>query len=144
MKNVTDFSDCLFGQIFVYFGYIFRDILPLISKIIFNSLSVYLVRKYVKNKQKIRAATPRSKARIENFDRKQTYIALLMSTFSLAEHFLYIVNYALYFVDNFDLSTIVYISASVFIAAKHIFFYFILLILNNLFRNEVKFIFKFY
>ena len=84
----TIFSSSQTGQIINYFGYVFRDFLPMTLKIILNLLSVVLVRKYVQNKQRIRAATTASSSDLANFDRKQTYIALLMSTFSLLEHVL--------------------------------------------------------
>ena len=140
----TNFSFSLTGQILNYFGYIFHDILPMICKIILNSLSVYLVGKYVKNKQLLRATgtTTKANADLVSFDRKQTYIGLIMNTFSLLEHIFYILNYVLYFLYYYDLANLVYIIAIFFIAMKHFLIFFILLLLNNLFRNEVKNFFK--
>ena len=114
----------------------------MVSKIVINSLSVYLVRKYVKNKQRIRAATTTANSNLVNFDHKQTYVALVMSVFSLFEHILYIASYVLYFVNNYDLSTVVYVVALLFIALKHLLIFFILILFNNLFRNEVKHFFR--
>jgi hypothetical protein len=112
----------------------------MISKIVLNCLSVYLVMQYLKNKQRIRAATTTTTANsyMENFDRKQTYIAMVMSTFSLLEHMLYITSYVLYFFYFYELSYFIYISALLFVAIKHFLIFFILLALNNLFRNQVK------
>ena len=45
----TTFSYSLAGQVFNYLGYLFRDVLPMTLKIVFNSFSVYLVGRYVKN-----------------------------------------------------------------------------------------------
>ena len=140
--GVTAFSYELTGEILNYLGYLFRDILPMVSKIVINSLSVYLVRKYVKNKQRIRAATTTANSNLVNFDHKQTYVALVMSVFSLFEHILYIASYVLYFVNNYDLSTVVYVVALLFIALKHLLIFFILILFNNLFRNEVKHFFR--
>ena len=53
--DITSFSFSQAGEIFYYFGYIFRDILPMILKLVLNFISIYLVRRYVRNKQKIRA-----------------------------------------------------------------------------------------
>ena len=138
----TVFSYSLSGQILNYFGYLFRDVLPMVLKIILNSISVYLVRKYVKNKQKIIASTNIANSNLVKFDRKQTYVALVMSTFSLLEHALYITSYVLYFIDNFNLGTVVIAFAILFIAVKHLLFFFILLLFNNLFRNQVKIFFN--
>ena len=77
----TPFSYTPIGEISNYFGYIFRDLLPMLLKIVLNSLSVYLVRRYVKNKRKVRAATLQATSEMVNFDRNQTYVAFLMSTY---------------------------------------------------------------
>ena len=138
--DVAPLSYSLTGKIFTYFGYIFRDILPMTLKMIINFLSIHLVRKYVKKKQRIKStsSSATSSSQMANFDRKETYIALVMSTFSLIEHLLYISNYVLYFLYYYDLSNLVYIFAVLFIATKHLLIFFILLLFNNLFRNEVK------
>ena len=138
--GVSDFSYSPTGEILNYLGYLFRDILPMFSKIVINSLSVYLVRRYVENKQ--RFVTTAANSNLVNFDQKQTYVALVMSVISLFEHMLYIASYVYYFVNNYDLSTIVYVAALLFIALKHLFIFFILILFNNLFRNEVKKFFK--
>ena len=134
----TSFSYSTTGVILNYLGYIFRDFITMTLNIILNLLSVVLVRKYVQNKQKIRAATTASSSDLANFDRKQTYIALLMSTFSLLEHVLYIISYFLFFINYFDLCTLVYAFALLFIALKHAVIFFVLFAFNNLFRNAVK------
>ena len=137
--DVASFTFSLAGKIFFYFGYIFRDILPMVLKIILNFISVYLVRNYVKNKKKIRAASSHA----VKFDRKQTYIALVMNALSLIEHLLYIASYFLFYIYEFDLSTLVFVVALFFIALKHFLTFFILFGFNNLYRNEVlKMFFK--
>ena len=139
--DITSFSFSVAGEIFYYFGYIFRDILPMILKLILNFISVYIVRRYVRNKQKIRAVTASASSQLVKFDRKQTYIALVMNTTSLIEHMLYITSYFLFYIYEFDLSTLIFVIALLFIAIKHLFTFFILFGFNNLFRNEVKNIF---
>ena len=136
----TAFSSSLTGQILNYLGYFFRDILPMALKIIFNSLSIYLVGKYVKNKQRIRAA---SSSELVNFDRKQTYIAIIMNIFSLLEHLLNVTYYVLYFINSYDLCTLVYVVALFCIALKHLLIFFVLLLFNNLFRNEIGNLFRY-
>ena len=136
--GIASFSFSLTGQILNYLGYLLRDILPMILKLILNVLSIYLVRKYVKNKQRIRATTTTAADELVNFDRKQTYVALLMSTFSIMEHILYISSYVLYFFYYYDLSNLVFALALLIIAIKHSLIFFVLLLFNNLFRNEVK------
>ena len=133
----TSFSFSLAGEVLNYFGYIFRDILPMALKIVVNFLSIVLVGKYVRNKRRIRAAN----SNMVNFDRKQTYVALIMSTFSVLEHILYISSYVLFFFYYYELSNLVYTFALLFIAIKHLLIFFILLAFNNLFRNEVKLFF---
>lgn len=138
--GVTSFLKSLTGQIFNYLGYILREILPMLLKIIVNSLSIYLVRSYIKKKQNIRATTTTTTADsyMVNFDRKQTYIALVMSSFSLLEHIIYITSYVLYFIVQSELSSIFYFIAVLIIGIKHLIIFFILLAFNNLFRSEVK------
>ena len=105
----TTYSNSLSGQILNFLGYILRDVLPMIFKLIINSLSVYLVRKYVRNKHKISSAGT-TRANMINFDRNQTYISLVMSKFSLLEHILYIAAIVLFF---FILLWIVFFGLSV-------------------------------
>ena len=136
------FSSSQAGRVLIYLGYLIRDVLPVVFNIVFNSFSIYLVRRYVQNKQRITALTTGVNTHLENFDRKQTYIALVMSTFSLLEHILYIISYVLYFFSYYELTNFTYIVALLFIAIKHILTFFILLALNSLFRNEVKIFFK--
>ena len=139
--GITSFSYSPTGQILYYLEYLFRDVLPMIFKIILNFILVYLVGKYVKNKQRIRATT--AKSHLVDFDRKQTYIALTMNLFSLLEHLLYIASYILYYINNYDLSALVYAVAFLFIAVKHLLFFLILFLFNNLFRQEVKKVFSY-
>ena len=139
----TVFSTRLTGQVFIYFVYAFRDILPMIFKLVLNSFSVYLVRKYVKNKRSITTQTESVNSQMVNFDRKQTYIALVMNTLSLLEHLLCIASYVLFFFYYFELSYFIYVIAFLFIAIKHSLIFFILLALNNLFRNQVFKVLKF-
>ena len=140
--GITAFSQTSTGQILNYIGNILRDILPMILKLILNSLSLYLVRRYVKEKQKIKPSTPTADSHIVNFDRKQTFVAIAMNTFSLLEHLLYITSYIFYFINNFDLGALLIVIALLIISIKHFCIFFILLLFNNLFRNEVKKLFK--
>ena len=98
----TSFSYTLTGQILNYFGYLFRDIIPMILKLIFNSLSICLVGKYFIKKHRTVSATASSY--LVSIDRKQTYIALSMNTFSLLEHSLYIASYISYFFYGYPYS----------------------------------------
>ena len=100
------------------------------------------MRKYVKHKQRIRAATTTASSELARFDRKQTYLALVMNTFSLVEHILYITSYALYFVYSYEMSSLLYIIALLFISIKHFLIFFVLLAFNKLFRAEVFNCFK--
>ena len=123
-----------------YFGYLFRDVLPMVLKIILNSILVYLVRKHVKNKVKVMPSTAVANSSLVIFDRKQTYVALEMSTFSLPEHMLYITSNVLYFLNDFYMGTVVIGFVILFIAVKHLLSF--LLLFNKIFRNEVKTFFK--
>ena len=138
----TNFSFCLTGRILNYLGYIFRDILPMALKIIFNSLSIYLVGKYFKNKKSVREASTTTHSHLMNIDHKQTYVALAMNTLSVLEHSLYISSYILYFVLNYDLADLLYALALLFIAVKHLLVFFVLLLFNSMFRVEVKYFFR--
>lgn len=136
--GLTSFSNSLAGQIFTYLGYLFRDVLPMISKLLFNSLSVYLVRKYVKNKQRIRRSTATSNSNLVNFDRNQTYVALVMNLFTLFEHIVSVASFVFYFAYEFETSSLLYTIVLLFIAMKHLLIFFILVAFNNLFRGEVN------
>ena len=139
--GITAFSQTSTGKILNYIGIILRDILPMILKLILNSLSLYLVRRYLKEKQKFKPTTTADSLMV-NFDRKQTFVAIAMNTFSLLEHLLYITSYILYFVNNFDLGALLIVIALLIISIKHFCIFFILLLFNTLFRNEVKKFFK--
>ena len=65
-----------------------------------------------------------------------------MVTFSFLEHILYIAVYVLYFFYHYGLANTVFAFALFFIAFKHLLFFILLLAFNDLFRNEVKIIFK--
>ena len=135
---LTNFSYTLNGQVLNFVGYFFRDVLPMTLKIILNALSIYLVGKYVRNKRRLRTATTTVNSELVSFDRKQTYIALVMSIFSLFEHILYIISYVLYFVSYYELSNFLYNFAFLLIYIKHFLIFFILFIFNNLFRNAMR------
>ena len=140
--GVASFSNTSIGVALNYCLYIFRNILPMTCEIILNIVSVYLVGTYVKNKQKIKGTTLTASAQIVNFDRKQTYVALVMSTLSLFEHIFYISSFVLFFFQDYYLCAFFYTLALLFIAIKHFLVFFIILTFNNLFRNQVKRAFK--
>ena len=141
--GITSLSSTSTGAFLSYFGYVFRDILPMIAKIVLNTLLVYLIRSYVKRKQRISTTANASNAHLASIDQRQTYISLIMSTFSLLEHILYITSFIQYFFNDYDVANFIYTFAAFSIAVKLVFNFFILLIFNNLFRNEVRNIFSF-
>ena len=135
--GLSAFSSSSTGQVIYYLGYLFREVLPMVLKILINSLSLYLVRKYVKNKQRITAAST-ANPHLVNFDRNQTYIALIMNLFSMLEHIFIFTSFILFYFEYFELSNLVYTLGFLFIAIKHFLIFFILLMFNSLFRNEIK------
>ena len=151
--GIADFSNTLTGKVISYLHYLIRDILPLIIKIILNSMLVYLVKSYVNKfkKEKLANAFKVSNAgndlvsmniQIENYisktDRNQTYISLIMCIFSIFEHIFYIASYITYFLNEFSDSTIFFCLASLFIAFKQMFNILILYKFNSLFKTELK------
>ena len=134
----TTFSFSLTGQIFNYLGNFLRDVLPMVLKLIINSASIYLVGKYVKNKQRIRRAATTANSELVNFDRKQTYIAIIMNILSLIEHLCFIITYVLFFIGYYKLASIFIMFGYLVIAVKHLLIFFVLLLFNNLFRNVMK------
>ena len=151
--GITDFSNTFIGQLFNYLQYLIRDILPLILKIILNSMLVYLVKSYLNKlkKEKFANAQKFFKTRndsvnvnihnenyISKTDRNQTYISLIMCIFSIFEHIFYIGSIILYFLNEFTISNILFCLASLFIAFKHMFNILVLYKFNTLFKIELK------
>ena len=136
--GLSAFSYSLTGQVIYYLGYLFREVLPMVLKIILNFASIYLVGNYIKNKQRIRGAATTADSHLVNFDRNQTYIALIMNLFSMLEHMLTLTSFVLFYFEYYELSNLVYALGFLFIAIKHFLIFFILLVFNNLFRNEIK------
>ena len=140
--GATSFSNTSIGVALNYFLFIFRDIIPMIFEIVLNLVLVHLIRKYLQHKIRISAQTANASSHSASFDRKQTYVALLMSTFSLLEHMVYISSFVLFFFQCYHLCTLFYSLALLFIAVKHFLIFYIILSFNKLFRNEVKHLFK--
>lgn len=131
----TSFSYTNTGRILNYLGYLFREILPMVLNIVFNLISICLVRRYVENKKRIIRTATESTA---SFDQRQTYISVVMSTLSLLEHVVNVASYVLFFINKYAQSTKFVGFALLIIAVKHALVFFILLFFNGLFRNEFK------
>jgi hypothetical protein len=145
--DATRLSKSSTGAVLIYFGCVIRDLLPMVSKIFVSCSSMYLVRKYVRRKQVVISAvtsttTTAVSSHLAKFDRSQTYIALVMSAFSLLEHIVYVAAYVLYFLYYYDLSSLIYVFALLFISIKHLLIFFFLLAFNHLFRKQVQTFFK--
>lgn len=156
--GINNFSFTLMGKIFSYAQYVIRDLVPLLTKIILNLILVYLVRKYlnkIKVEKKIFAQKLANQIKISSSsfnqnsifisktDTNQIYIGFMMCFFSFFEHIFYILAYIVYFLKIYDLSHLIFCLAMLSITIKHSFNFFILFKFNNLFRIEVKKMFKF-
>ena len=156
--QMTNFSMSLAGKIVTCLMYFFRDILPLVFKLALNMISVFFIRNYQKilKQEKLAFAlklTNPSIVQTENVrktkctneehyiskrDRNQTYIAIIVSVLSLFKHLFYITAYILISFQLFDLFSIFFFLALVFITLKHISNFFILYKFSYLFRTEFK------
>ena len=136
--GAASFSNTLVGVALNYFLFIFRDILTMIFEVVLNSALIFLVGKYVRSKQRIRGATTTASVPLVNFDRRQTYVALVMSTLSFLKHIVFIASFVLFYFQFYYLFAFFYALALLFIAVKHFLFFFIILAFNSLFRNQVK------
>ena len=158
----TSFSSTLAGSILNFLVHIIRDIFPLILKIALNSLIVYLVKDYSKKlqmeklefaqkitftKENDQNTTAEINTTHYNFisktDRNQTFVAILMSLFSLFEHAFNILWYFIYLFNRIVLSNAFLYAALLSVLIKLICNFFILYKFNCLFRNEIKKMFKF-
>ena len=154
--GITDFSFTTTGRVLLYLQYLIRDALPLIIKLILNSMLVYLVKSYVNKLKKEKLANAQKVLNVSNdasvniqsenyiskTERNQTYISLIMCIFSIFEHLLYIASYIFYFLDEFFDSSVYFCLACLFIAVKHMFNILILYKFNSLFKTELKKIFN--
>ena len=110
----TKFSETSFGNLLTYLMYFFRDILTLVVKIVLNVSCVIMVKNYLDRlkmekllfAQKISTMAiaiengNNQASYISRTNRNQTYIAVIMCSFSLFEHVLYISSYLLYFTEE--------------------------------------------
>ena len=138
--GIADFSNTITGKVLTYLQYVIRDVLPLITKLILNSLLVYLVKSYVNKlkKENITQSNIKSESFISKRDRNQTYISLFMSIFSILEHIFYIASYILYFLNKFSDSNIFFCTATFFISVKQMLNIFVFYKFNSLFKAELK------
>ena len=146
--GVADFSNTLPGKLFTYSQYMITGAIPLIVKIILNSILVYLVKSYVNKLKRDKLANAQKVFNLSNdiqngnfiskTDRNQTFISIIMCVFSIFEHIFYIVSYILYFLNEYSDSNIYFCIATLFIIVKHLFNILILYKFNSLFKSELK------
>lgn len=153
--NLTPFSLTIEGKVLAYAMYFTRDIITLLIKILLNTMSVILVRKYLTKlkKEKLTLAekiststefqnsTKQTKTKetyISKTDRNQTFVALIMCTFSLFEHALYIPSYVFYIMSCNDIAAVFYFMVLVFLALKQVANFFVLYKFNSSFRTELR------
>ena len=152
--NLTPFSSTTGGKVLAYAMYFIRDIITLLIKIILNTISVILVRKYLTKlkKEKLTLADKMSSSNelqntaiqttketyISKTERNQTFVALIMCTFSLFEHALYIPSYVLYNMSYNDLAAVFYFMVLASLTLKQVANFFVLYKFNSSFRSELK------
>ena len=157
--NTNNFSTSLAGNIINYAEYAIRDFIPLVMKIVLNSLMIHMVKQYM-NRIKIekisfanKISSPYLHAKVDysierndeyitKTERNQTRIGLLMSLISLFEHVSNIIFYFFYYFKLYSQSNIAFDVASFIILLKHSFNFIILYKFNYLFRMAVLKVFR--
>ena len=148
---VTNFSYTLTGKVLTYLQYLMRDFLPLIMKLILNTMLVYLAKSYVKKLKNEKLANAQHVLNVsidvniqnENYisktHRSQTYKSLIIiCIFSIFEHLLYIAPYILYFLNQYSDSNVLYCLTALFITCKQMFNILVLCKFSILFKAELK------
>ena len=154
--SLTPFSGTTAGKILAFLMYFIRDILALTAKIVLNTILVVHLRKYLyklkMDKISFALKISTSALHIQNLDlsrqsyitrteRNQTYIALIMSLYSLLEHAFYIPSYVVFAILPSYANTIapiLYFLCLLALAVKHATNFLIFYKFNLLFRSEVK------
>ena len=160
--HLTPFSATTVGKALAFIMYFIRDMLTLIAKLVLNTILVIHVRKYLlklkmdKLNFALRISTSAlhinnidlsKQSYINRTDRNQTYIALIMSLYSLLEHAFYIPSYVVFAILPLyakSVAPILYFLCILALAFKHATNFFVFYKFNYLFRTEVnKTFFKF-
>ena len=151
--HLTPFSATTVGKALIVLMYFIRDILTLIAKLVLNTILVVQVRRYLfklkMDKLNFALKISTSALHINNIDlskqsyinrtdRNQTYIALIMSLYSLFEHAFYIPAYILFALRINTIAPLFYFLSILAQALKHATNFFIFYKFNFLFRTEVK------
>ena len=151
--HLTPFSATTVGKALIVLMYFIRDILTMITKLVLNTILVIHVRRYLfklkMDKLNFALKISTSALHINNIDlsrqsyitrtdRNQTYIALIMSLYSLFEHAFYIPAYILFALRINSIAPLFYFLSLLAQALKHATNFFIFYKFNYLFRSEVK------
>ena len=155
--NYSAFSLTLEGKVLAYVMYFFRDILTMLVKLVLNAMSVVLLRKYLtklKKEKRVFAERISSGSQLQSTnvqapdstyisktDRNQTFVALIMCTFSLLEHVFYIPAYVFFIINISDLANGLYFMGLASHSLKQVASFIILYKFNSLFRKELREIF---
>ena len=146
----TEFQTSLYGKIILYLVYFIRDIATLLSKIILNFISVWIMRRYFKklNNNGIIAYSLRDE-RVDStkklaqetknkIERNLTYISIIMSIFSSMENIFNLVSlvYIIFFYN--ETAFYLFFLAHLSIALKHSTNVFVLYFFNHSFKVEFK------
>jgi hypothetical protein len=154
--HLTQFSETTVGKALAFLMYFIRDMLTLVAKLVLNTILVIHVRRYLfklkMDKLNFALKISTSALHINNIDfsrqsyitrtdRNQTYIALIMSLYSLLEHAFYIPSYVVFAIQPLyanNIAPILYFLCILALAFKHATNFFVLYKFNSLFRTEVK------
>ena len=151
--SLTPFSETTAGKALAFLMYFIRDILTMIAKLVLNTILVIHVRRYLfklkMDKLNFALKISTSALHIQNIDlskqsyinktdRNQTYIALIMSLYSLFEHAFYIPSYILFALRINTIAPLFYFLCIVSLGLKHATNFLIFYKFNFLFRTEVK------
>lgn len=154
--NSSPFSLTFAGQVVANIMYFIRDIIGPILKLILNVFVVVLVKKYIKRIKldkmefslRISTTALHEKNKVNQSvyvnvtDTHQTYLAIIMCSFSFIEHFFYIFSFVVYFLKLNQYAGLFYYLAILSIGIKHLSNFFVFYKFNFLFRNEINKIFN--
>ena len=143
----TDFYNSLLGKIFNYGIYFFKDVLILCIEIVFNIISIFLLRRHLlkkKNLNTVKISNLNNNNQMEHFDRtinkaeeKFTILAIVMTSLSFFQH-LTIILFTVYSRVNLNFSKFFLIFCGISYTLKNFANFFLFLFFNQQFRKKIK------
>jgi hypothetical protein len=152
----THFAQTIIFRVINYFIFIFRDLLTLLTKLVLNILATVLIQRYMarikKEKKefaikissnelhsnKIESNSNQTVGYVSKMQRRQIYLVLIRSTFSILRHILCIATFVLFFFEGSIPVDLIFYSFMLIVSIECFSNIFLLYNFYELFRAELK------